>query len=129
VTDLHIVRKHALGLPAARKIAFGWAEQVESELGLQCVYEEGRATDSVRFTGSGVHGELKVVKDRFELDARLGFLVSIFKGRIETEITRMLDQLLQPAAAAPAPHKPVAGKSAARKPATRKPATRKAART
>ena len=129
MTDLHIVRKHALGLPAARKIAFGWAEQVESDLGLHCVYEEGRATDSVRFSGSGVHGELKVARDRFELDARLGFLVSIFKGRIETEITRMLDQLLQPAVATPAPRKSAAGKSVAHKTAARKPAARKAART
>ena len=29
--DIHIQRDHSLGLPAARKIAFQWAEQVEEE--------------------------------------------------------------------------------------------------
>jgi len=31
VADIHIQRDHALGLRAARKIAFAWAEQVEAE--------------------------------------------------------------------------------------------------
>ena len=118
MADLHIVRKHALGLPAARKIAFNWAEQVESDLGMDCTYEEGRSADKVCFSRSGVQGELQVTKDRFELDAKLGFLIGAFKGRIEAEITQMLDRLVpEPAAVAPAP---VVRKSAARKAAIKK---------
>ena len=94
MADLHIVRKHALGLKEARKIAFNWAEQVENDLGMSCTYEEGRSADKVCFSRSGVQGELQVTKDRFELDAKLGFLVGAFKGRIEAEITEMLNQLL-----------------------------------
>ena len=94
MADLHIVRKHALGLTEARKIAFNWAEQVERELGMDCTYEEGRSADKVCFSRSGVHGELQVTKDKFELDARLGFLIGAFKGRIEQEITQMLNQSL-----------------------------------
>lgn len=96
MADLHIMRKHALGLIEARRIAFNWAEQVERDLGMDCTYEEGRSTDKVCFSRSGVQGELRVTKDKFELDARLGFLVGAFKGRIEAEITQMLDQLLPP---------------------------------
>ena len=112
MADLHIVRKHALGLPAARKIAFDWAEQVENDLGMSCTYEEGRTSDRVSFTRSGVQGELQVTKDKFELDAKLGFLVGAFKGRIETEITDMLNRLLQEPAATtkPAARKTVAAK-------------------
>ena len=118
MADLHIVRKHTLGLAAARKIAFNWAEQVENELGMSCTYEKGRSADTVCFSQSGVQGELQVTKDSFELDARLGFLVSVFKGRIETQITQMLDQLVpEPAARAAAP---VARKSTARKAAAKK---------
>ena len=112
MADLHIVRHHTLGLAKARKIAFEWAEQVEREFSMECTYEEGRSADLVRFTRSGVEGELQVTKDRFELDARLGFLLGAFKGRIEGEIVKMLDTLVPQAPAAP---KPAAKKAAARK--------------
>nr|WHW29494.1 putative polyhydroxyalkanoic acid system family protein [uncultured bacterium] len=95
MADLHIVRPHALGLKEARKIAFDWAEQVERDLGMDCTYEEGRSADKVCFSRSGVQGQLQVTKDKFELDAKLGFLVGAFKGRIEAEITDMLNQLLK----------------------------------
>ena len=117
MADLHIVRKHTLGLAKARKIAFDWAEQVERDFGMECTYEEGRSADLVRFTRSGVQGELQVTKDHFELDARLGFLLGAFKGRIEAEIVKMLDTLM--------PQEPVASKQAAPKPAARKAAARK----
>jgi putative polyhydroxyalkanoate system protein len=92
--DIHISREHGLGLPDARKLAFRWAETAEEKFGMECTYEEGKSADLVSFSRSGVNGELKVTKDRFELDARLGFLVGAFKDRIETEITRNLDLLL-----------------------------------
>lgn len=98
MADLHIVREHALGLAQARKIAFQWAEHVEQEFGMSCTYEQGHGTDEVCFTRSGVNGTLTVSKDRFELIARLGFLVGAFKGRIESEIIKNLDDLLTPAA-------------------------------
>ena len=95
MADLHIVRQHTLGLKEARKIAFDWAEQVERDLGMDCTYEEGRSADKVCFSRSGVRGELQVTKDKFELDAKLGFLIGTFKGRIEEEITEMLNRLLK----------------------------------
>jgi len=99
VADLHILRPHTLGMARARKMAFLWAEQAEKDFDMQCTYEEGRTADLVRFSRSGVQGELHVTKDRFELEARLGFLLGAFKGRIEAEIVANLDALLAPAAA------------------------------
>ena len=92
--DIHITRDHALGLPAARKLAFRWAETAEEKLGMECTYEEGKTSDLVSFTRSGANGELKVTKDIFVLDARLGFLLGAFKERIESEIVKNLDKLL-----------------------------------
>ena len=92
--DIHITRKHALGLAAARKLAFRWAEEAEERLGMKCVYEEGETADSVTFTRSGVDGELQVTKDGFVLDAKLGLLLGAFRQRIETEIVTNLDMLL-----------------------------------
>jgi putative polyhydroxyalkanoate system protein len=94
VPDIHIQRGHALGLPKARKLAFKWAEAAEEKLDMECTYEEGKTSDLVTFTRSGVNGELKVTKDSFELDARLGLLLGAFKGRIESEIVKNLDELL-----------------------------------
>jgi putative polyhydroxyalkanoate system protein len=94
------VREHALGLAAARKVAYAWAEQVESEFDMECTYEEGKTHDTVVFTRSGVKGQLEVSKDRFELQAKLGILLGAFKDRIESEIVQQLDKLLAPKAPA-----------------------------
>ncbi|MDB5875415.1 MAG: hypothetical protein JWQ07_4857 [Ramlibacter sp.] len=125
--DIHITRDHTLGLAAARKLAFKWAETAEDKLGMECTYEEGKTSDLVTFTRAGANGELKVTKDRFELDARLGFLLGAFKDRIETEIVKNLDQLL----AQKEPHKAfeqaLAKRDAANKPAAKKAAAKKKA--
>lgn len=92
--DIHIERAHALGLPRARQLAFRWAEAAEQKFDMECTYEEGKASDLVTFTRSGVNGELKVTASTFELHARLGFLLGAFKDRIETEIVKNLDDLL-----------------------------------
>ncbi|MEO7400678.1 MAG: polyhydroxyalkanoic acid system family protein [Polaromonas sp.] len=94
MADIHIERKHSLGLNEARKIAFQWAEQAEAEFDMACTYEEGKASDLVSFRRSGVQGTLAVTKDRFELDAKLGFLLGAFKDRIEGEIVKNLDALI-----------------------------------
>jgi putative polyhydroxyalkanoate system protein len=92
--DIHIERDHALGLPKARQLAFRWAEAAEQKFDMECTYEEGKTSDVVTFTRSGVNGELKVTDAKFELHARLGFLLGAFKDRIETEIVKNLDDLL-----------------------------------
>ena len=108
MADIHIVREHKLGLAQARKLAFRWAEAAEENLGMECTYEEGKTSDTVSFSRTGANGELKVTKDSFVLDARLGFLLGAFKDRIESEIVKNLDTLLaakKPAAKAAAKKK------------------------
>lgn len=100
MAEIHIERDHGMGLVQARKTAFQWAEQAEEKFDMSCTYEEGATSDEVSFTRSGVSGTLKVTKDRFELDAKLGFLLSAFKDRIEGEIVKNLDALISKAPAA-----------------------------
>ena len=94
MAELNIVREHTLGLAKARKVAFKWAEQAEQEFAMQCEYVEGKHVDEVDFVRSGVKGRLLVTKDRFELHAHVGFLLGAFKGSIEAEIVKNLDNLL-----------------------------------
>lgn len=92
---LHIVRDHTLGLQEARKLAHEWAKDVETSFGMECRYEEGAEADTLHFTRSGVSGQLQVSAQRFALEAKLGFLLGAYKDKIEAQITKNLDALLE----------------------------------
>jgi putative polyhydroxyalkanoate system protein len=111
VPDIRIHRKHDLGIERAREVAWKWAEEVEQRFDMECTVIEGDGIDTVEFERSGVKGRLLVAADRFELDARLGFLLGAFSRTIETEIEKNLDSLL----AAEGKAKPAAKKAAAKK--------------
>ena len=113
MADIRIHREHQLGLAKARKIAWTWAEQVETKFDMECTVVEGERSDTVEFTRSGVSGTLVVAADHFELQAKLGFLLGAFSKTIEAEITKNLDALLSKNAAPAA--KKAAGKKAAGK--------------
>ena len=106
MADIHIEREHGMSLAQARKAAFKWAEQAEEKLAMECTYEEGQTADALRFSRSGVSGTLTVTQDRFEIQAKLGFLLGAFKEKIEGEIVKNLDALI--AKNAPAAKKPAA---------------------
>lgn len=94
MADILIEREHALGLEQARKIAKTWADQAQETFSLECSYEEGAEADKVTFTRPGLDGTLFVEGNKLRLEAELGFLLSAFKGRIEGEIAKNLDNLL-----------------------------------
>ena len=98
MADIHIEREHRMDLADARKTAALWVQQAEEKFDMRCTFGEGVDSDQVTFTRSGVSGTLKVSLEKFEIDARLGFLLGAFKDRIETEILKNFDTLLnQPA--------------------------------
>ena len=94
MADIHVHRAHRLGLAKARKAAWRWAERVEEKFGMECTVIEGGQSDVVEFTRAGVDGKLVVAADSFELSARLGLLVGVFRDRIVTEIEEQLDDVL-----------------------------------
>ena len=94
MSDLHIQRDHHMGLPRAREVARAWARKAEEKFDMECSYEEGDTQDTLTFTRAGVSGTLVVDAQQFDMTAKLGFLFSAFKDRIETEISGQLDELL-----------------------------------
>src|SRR5881394_1238826 len=92
--DIHIHRKHKLGLTKAREVGWQWAEEVEKKFDMECTVIEGETSDTVEFERMGVKGQLLVAADHFDLDAKLGFLLGAFSKTIESEIERNLDELL-----------------------------------
>lgn len=113
MADIHIHRAHKLGLPQARKIAWKWAEEVEKNFDMECTVNEGDTTDTVEFSRAGVSGTLLVAADHFDLNAKLGFLMGAFSGKIKAEIEKNFDALL--AGAIPAAKKAVAAKKSGKK--------------
>ncbi|HZT55335.1 MAG TPA: polyhydroxyalkanoic acid system family protein [Burkholderiaceae bacterium] len=105
--DIHIQREHKLGLAKARKVALQWAIDAEEKFGMACTIVEGKTSDTVEFTRSGVTGELLVEAHRFTVDAKLGFLFGAFSKTIVAEIEKNLDALL-------AKSKPATKKAAAK---------------
>ena len=94
MSDLHIQRDHHLGLPRAREVARAWARKAEEKFDMECTYEEGETQDTLTFARAGVAGTLVVDAQQFDMTAKLGFLFTAFKDRIEAEIGGQLDALL-----------------------------------
>lgn len=95
MSNIQLHHEHKLGLKKARKVALDWVKTAEKKLSLTCDYEEGKAFDTVRFERAGVTGTLYVRQDEFEIQAKLGFLLSAFKERIESEIKQTLESGLK----------------------------------
>ena len=108
MADIHIERQHGMNFFEARQTALKWAEQAEEKFDMACTYEESQASDEVHFKRTGVTGTLSVTANSFVLQAKLGFLLSAFKDKIEGEVVKNLDALIlknNPAAKKTAGHK------------------------
>jgi putative polyhydroxyalkanoate system protein len=80
-------REHALGMDEARAAARRVAEDLEQGYGMTCEW----TGDVLRFSRPGIDGEMAVLPDRIELQARLGMLLAGFKGRIEAQLNKNFD--------------------------------------
>jgi putative polyhydroxyalkanoate system protein len=94
MANIHIQKQHQLGLKKARKIALDWANSAEKKLDMTCEYEQGHEFDFVHFKRPGATGTMRVSADEFEVDVKLGILLSAFKDRIEQELNQTLDARL-----------------------------------
>ncbi len=110
--DIRIHREHKLGLKKAREVARQWAEEVKHRFGMKCTVLEGKLSDTMEFTRSGLNGTLTVSASHFDLQAKLGLLLGAFTKTIEGEIEKNLDALLGQAGAG---KKPAAAKKTAPK--------------
>jgi putative polyhydroxyalkanoate system protein len=84
---IDIRREHALGIDDARTAARRVAVDLEQGYGMTCSWDG----DLLRFSRPGVEGELSVLPDRIEMQARLGILLAGFRGRIEAQLLKNFD--------------------------------------
>lgn len=92
--DIKFVRKHALTVAQAKKIAQQAADDLAAEYALESEWNG----DKLNFARSGVNGEMDVTASEIRLEVNLGFLLKPFRMKFEHHISHRLDELLVAAA-------------------------------
>jgi putative polyhydroxyalkanoate system protein len=88
MSGIDIRHSHSLPHAKARKAV----EEIAKKLAERFDVEYGWEGDDLLFSRSGVDGRIALKPKEVHLTAKLGFLVSAFKGPIESEIRRVLDE-------------------------------------
>jgi len=88
MAEIHLQRKHTIGLKKAKVAAQKVADELKQEYGVDSEWDG----DVLRFRHRAVEGVLAVRKDEVSLDAKLGFLLSAFKSKIENHINDDFDR-------------------------------------
>ena len=88
MSEIHLHRKHKLGLKKAREAAQKVADELSESFDMESEWDG----NELRFSRSGVSGSLTVSKDQVVLDAKLGFLLAAFKPRIAERLEKDFDR-------------------------------------
>ena len=101
MSEIHIERPHALGLPRARRVARAWMEQARARWGLRFQHhpwpgpaDAEDAADEIQFDGVGVHGRVQVSARVFAVQLTLTGLMAAFSPMVREKMARKLDELL-----------------------------------
>ncbi len=86
--SIDIRHSHSLPHAKARKAV----EEVAEKLAERFEFDYAWDGDTLNFNRSGVDGKIALAAKSLHVTAKLGFLVSAFKGPIENEIRRVLDE-------------------------------------
>ena len=90
MSDINLVRSHALSITNAKALAQKAADGLAREYNLE---SEWRG-NTLRFHRSGVDGQMLVTDWKIELDVTLGLLMRPFKAKFVDRIEHDLDKLL-----------------------------------
>lgn len=89
MSEIRIRRSHHFTHAEARKGADRVADNLKERFGLTGSWKG----DELHFRGAGIEGVLKVEPKAVEIDAKLGFMLSLMKPAIEASIHENLDRL------------------------------------
>lgn len=86
--NIDICHAHSLPHAKARKAVQEVADKLAERFDLDCRWEG----ETLHFARSGVDGKIDLAPKSLRVTANLGFLMSAFRGPIEKEIQRVLDE-------------------------------------
>lgn len=93
MSEVSIRRSHQLGLDELRSRVERIAAKLEDKFGVTCSWEG----DVARLRHAEFNGEVRLGESELCIDARLGFMLSMARGKVESELQRILDRELGPA--------------------------------
>ena len=88
MAEIHMRRKHSIGVRKAKVAAQKVADDLAEEFGIESEWD----SHVLRFSRHGVDGALTVAKDEVVLTAKLGFVLTVFKTKIEDHINDRFDK-------------------------------------
>ena len=91
MSNISIRRKHQLTPAQAVDVAKKVAAELAREYGISSTWID---TDTVTVEGTGLTGRLHLAPKTFELDLKLGFMLSMISDKIRNGVEEKLDKLL-----------------------------------
>ncbi len=88
MSKIHLRREHDLTPKAARKKVERVADVLAKRFNAACEWQG----DVLSVTHSSISGKVVVGKNDVVVDAKLGFLLAIFRDRIDEELVQILDK-------------------------------------
>jgi putative polyhydroxyalkanoate system protein len=88
MSKIHLRREHDLTPKAARKKVERVAEVLAKKFDAECAWKG----DILSVKHPSVDGKVTVGKNEVVVEAKLGFLVAMFRDRIDEELVRILDK-------------------------------------
>lgn len=88
MSKIYLRREHDLSPKAARKKVERVAEALAKRFDAECTWKG----DVLSVDHPSVNGTVTVGKNDVVVEAKLGFLVSMFRDRIDEELARVLDK-------------------------------------
>jgi putative polyhydroxyalkanoate system protein len=91
MSQISVERKHNLGREVAKQKAELLVERLVSKYDVKAQWQG----DTVEVKRSGANGVISIDDDTIRVDLKLGMMLSMMSGTIESEIERVLDKALQ----------------------------------
>jgi len=88
VAGFRLSKHYTMPKEQLREAAEGLAQQLARQHGVRSSWRG----DTVRIKGAGVDGELSFADGVVDVSVRLGLLASPFKGMLQAEVQRYLDE-------------------------------------
>ena len=90
MTQISVERKHNLGREAARQKAEVVVDKLVQRYDVQATWQG----DTVAVKRSGANGTVKIDSDAIRIELKLGMMLSMMSGTIQSEIEKALDKAL-----------------------------------
>jgi len=88
MTLIHLRRRHALTPKAARQRVERMSKALAGKFGADCRWQG----DVLAIEHPNVNGTVSIESDEIVVEAKLGFLLAMFRDRVDQELVTILDQ-------------------------------------